>query len=54
LKTWIKNPLAVWTGTTNDATNGLVIDGDKIVEIVAVGREPSEKRIANLMRAVLS
>jgi 8-oxoguanine deaminase len=43
LKTWIKNPLAVWTGTTNDATNGLVIDSDKIVEIVAAGREPSEK-----------
>ena len=32
--TWIKNPLAVWTGTQLSAPNGLVICGDKIVELV--------------------
>lgn len=43
MKTWIKNPLAVWTGTSGDAKNGLVIDGDKIVELVPAGCSPSEK-----------
>lgn len=32
--TWIKNPLAVWTGTQDNATNGIVVRGEKIVELV--------------------
>jgi 8-oxoguanine deaminase len=43
LRTWIKNPLAVWTGTQADAANGVVVDGSKITEIVAAGNEPFEQ-----------
>ncbi len=43
MKTWIKHPLAVWTGTTDDAANGIVVCDGKISELVATGREPSEK-----------
>jgi 8-oxoguanine deaminase len=43
LRTWIKNPLAVWTGTEADASNGIVVDGSEITEIIAAGNEPSEK-----------
>ena len=42
MKTWIKNPLAVWTGTGADAANGIVIDGNRISELVAAGSAPSE------------
>lgn len=38
---WIKNPLACWTGNTQDASNGLVIQGNKIVELVAAGESPN-------------
>ena len=40
LKTWLKNPLAVWTGTDCDASNGIVVDGARIAELVAAGNEP--------------
>lgn len=40
MRTWIKNPLAVWTGTDADAANGIVVDGATILEIVAGGCEP--------------
>ncbi len=43
MRTWIKHPLAVWTGTDADARNGIVIDGSSISELVATGCEPSEK-----------
>ena len=43
MRTWIKNPLAIWTGTDADAANGIVVDGSKIAEIVAAGDEPAEK-----------
>lgn len=43
MRTWIKNPLAVWTGNDTDAGNGIVIDGTRILELVATGSEPSEK-----------
>ncbi len=41
LRTWIKNPLTVWTGTDQDAANGIVVDGSQIAELVAAGCEPS-------------
>lgn len=37
---WIKNPRACWTGNTQDASNGLVIQGNKIIELVAAGQTP--------------
>ena len=43
MKTWIKNPLAVWTGTDADAANGIVVDGAWITELVTEGCEPSGK-----------
>ena len=42
MKTWIKYPLAVWTGTGDDATNGIVVDGDRISEVVAASNAPSQ------------
>ena len=41
MRTWIKNPLAVWTGTDADAANGIVVDAGMIAEIVAGGAEPA-------------
>jgi 8-oxoguanine deaminase len=37
---WIKNPLACWTGNTQDASNGIVVEGSRIVELVAAGQTP--------------
>ncbi len=43
--TWIKNPLKVWTGNPKDpadiADGGIVISGDKIVELVPAGTTPT-------------
>lgn len=39
---WIKNPLACWTGNSHDAGNGVVIQGDTIVELVASGQQPAQ------------
>jgi len=38
--TWIKNPLACWTGNSQDASNGMVIRDNIIVELVAAGNTP--------------
>ncbi|MFH0261484.1 8-oxoguanine deaminase [Vibrio mediterranei] len=38
---WIKNPLAIYTGTTEDAGGGIVIQGSRIVELVASNQEPT-------------
>ncbi|MCE3254082.1 MAG: 8-oxoguanine deaminase [Cellvibrio sp.] len=38
---WIKNPRACWTGNAQDASNGLVIKGNKIIELVAAGTSPT-------------
>lgn len=43
MRTWIKNPLTVWTGTDTGAANGIVVDGDQVAELVAAGCEPSGK-----------
>ncbi|MEN0036055.1 MAG: 8-oxoguanine deaminase [Cellvibrio sp.] len=40
---WIKNPLACWTGNAQDASNGLVIKGNKIIELVAAGKTPASE-----------
>lgn len=38
---WIKQPLACFDGTRQIETNGLVIEDGKIVELLAVGQQPS-------------
>ena len=40
MKTWIKNPLVVWTGNDQIA-DSLVIENDKVVELVE-GQEPTQ------------
>jgi len=37
---WLANPAAVWTGHDGDAGNGIVIDGNRIVELVPRGATP--------------
>jgi 8-oxoguanine deaminase len=41
IRTWLKNPLAVFTANDLDARGGLVIDGGLIVETLALGQQPS-------------
>ncbi len=41
MRTWIKNPLVVWTGSASIAAAGIVVDQDTIVELVAEGEAPS-------------
>ncbi|MDA0107942.1 8-oxoguanine deaminase [Vibrio sp. La 4.2.2] len=38
---WIKNPLAIYTGTTEDSGGGIVVQGSRIVELVASNQEPT-------------
>ncbi|WP_394209746.1 8-oxoguanine deaminase [Enterovibrio calviensis] len=38
---WLKSPLAIWTGTNEDASGGVVIEGNTIVELVAQNALPS-------------
>ena len=38
---WLRHPLACWTGTGENADNGLVVRDNHIVELVAKGREPA-------------
>ena len=44
--TWLKNPASVFTGSLLDsadtAANGLLIKGDKIIELVAANTKPSQ------------
>ncbi len=42
MKTWIKNPLAVWTGGDANASNGVVIDGSTITQALAEGDTPAQ------------
>lgn len=37
---WFANPLSVWTGNDADAGGGIVIAGDRIVELVPTGQTP--------------
>lgn len=38
---WIKQPLSCFTANNNDAANGVVICGDRIIELVAEGQQPT-------------
>jgi 8-oxoguanine deaminase len=38
---WIKSPLAIFTANESDASNGLVIKDDQIIELVASGQQPT-------------
>jgi len=38
--TWIRDPLAVFTANDLDAGGGIVVRGDRIVEVVGSGKEP--------------
>lgn len=40
MKTWIKNPLAVWTGNDLDAAHGLVVENNVITQVLSVGESP--------------
>ncbi|MFC4137958.1 MULTISPECIES: 8-oxoguanine deaminase [unclassified Microbacterium] len=40
--TWLKNPLGIHTGDAADARGGLVIAGDRVLESVPLGGEPSQ------------
>ncbi len=39
---WLKNPLAVFTANTLDARGGLVLEGERIVELLGVGQHPAQ------------
>jgi len=39
--TWIKNPLAIWTGSEADARGGIVVCDGQISEVLAQGQKPS-------------
>ncbi|MFC3903438.1 8-oxoguanine deaminase [Acinetobacter marinus] len=41
-KLWIKNPLAIFTANDLDASNGIVIENGKIIELIAKGHSPSQ------------
>ena len=41
MKTWLKNPLAILVDDQIDARGGIVIEDDKILELIALGVEPS-------------
>lgn len=41
-RTWLKNPLAVFTANTLDARGGLVLEGERIVELLGVGQLPAQ------------
>ncbi|MBV7263645.1 8-oxoguanine deaminase [Photobacterium sp. WH24] len=42
---WLKNPLAIYTGSNTDldARGGVVIQGTKVIELVPLGAQPSNK-----------
>ena len=40
---WIKNPLAIYTANHQDAQGGLVVQGNKIVELIAKNETPSHQ-----------
>ena len=40
-RTWIKNPLAVLAAEGLDARGGVVVEGDRIVEVLGAGEQPA-------------
>ena len=53
---WLKHPVGIFTANQDDATNGVVVSGNKIVELVARGKEPSVKvdRIVDCRKLVIT
>lgn len=43
VRTWIRNPLAVWTGSELDSDGGLVVQGDRIDELLGKGKAPRKR-----------
>ncbi|MEE9327214.1 MAG: 8-oxoguanine deaminase [Cocleimonas sp.] len=41
MKIWLKNPLAILVDDSVDARGGIVINGNKIIEILSIGQQPS-------------
>lgn len=39
---WIKTPLAIFTGTDRDARGGIVIENQRIAEVLALGQQPAQ------------
>ncbi|WP_022886906.1 8-oxoguanine deaminase [Glaciibacter superstes] len=39
-RTWLRNPKAIFTANALDATGGLVIEGERIIEVVGAGGTP--------------
>ncbi|MFT5259778.1 MAG: 8-oxoguanine deaminase [Saprospiraceae bacterium] len=42
MRTWIKNPIAIYTANELDARNGVVVEDKEVVELVAAGQHPTE------------
>ena len=42
MKTWIKNPLAIWTGNKIDARGGVVVKDNQIIELIPINASPSQ------------
>jgi len=43
MKIWLKNPLSILIDDGTDARGGIVTEDNKIIEILALGEQPSEK-----------
>ena len=53
MKTWIKNPAATWTGNQATATNGIVVEGNVITELVNGGPTSPVDEIYDAGKCVL-
>lgn len=40
-RVWLANPLAVYTGASQVATGGILIQGNQIIELIAAGKSPA-------------
>lgn len=40
---WLKHPAGIFTANSQDASNGVVVSNNKIIELVAKGKQPSSK-----------
>ncbi|MDQ4192273.1 8-oxoguanine deaminase, partial [Pseudomonas aeruginosa] len=41
-RTWIRNPLAIFTANGLDAAGGLVVEDGRIVELLGAGQQPAQ------------
>jgi 8-oxoguanine deaminase len=49
-RTWLKNPLTLYTPDSSDSRGGIVIEDDKIVELLSIGQQP-EHPVDNIFDA---